>query len=97
MPHTTVKLNRALTRLPPSELIPIRADYPELPLAPGGAAVTLSSLPGLDPTSSKRTHLRENSAQTNNLRAAPQASNPEVRVSALFHSHLGLQERALPE
>lgn len=68
MPHTTVKLNSALTRLPLSELIPIRADYSELPLAPGGAAATLSSLPGLDPTSStqKETHSPETSAQANN-------------------------------
>lgn len=65
MLHTTAKLNCALTRLPLSELIPIHADYLELPLAPGGAAVTLSSLPGLDPTSitQKETHSPENSAQ----------------------------------
>lgn len=92
MLHTTVKLNCALTTLPLSELIPIRADYPELPLAAGGAAVTLSSSPGLDPTSSmqKETRSPENSAQTNNLQAAPQASNLKVRASVLFSSHLGL-------
>lgn len=69
MLHTTVKLNHALTMLPLSELIPICADYPELPLAPRGAAVTLGSLPGLDPTSStrKETCSPENSAQTNNF------------------------------
>lgn len=52
MLHTTVKLNCALTKLPLSELISVCADYPELPLAPGGAEVTLSSTAGLGPTCS---------------------------------------------
>lgn len=58
MLHTTVKLNCTLTRLPQSELISVCADYPELPLAPGGAEVTLCSTARLGPTSSmqRETH-----------------------------------------
>lgn len=88
MLHTTVKLNCVLTRLPLSELISVRDDYPELPLAPGGAEVTLCSTAGLGPTSSlqRETH----SPQTNYLGGALKAPNPEIHVSDVFSSHLGL-------
>lgn len=77
--HTTVKLNWALTGLPPSELISVRADYPELPLAAGGAAVAPSSSTGLNPL---RNGLKEiHSAQTSSIWAAPQAPDPEVHIS----------------
>lgn len=88
MLHTTVKLNCALTRLTLSELISVCADYPELPLAPGGAEVTDCSTAGLGPTSSMQRETR--SPQTNNFGAALRAPNPEVHVSNVFSSYSGL-------
>lgn len=88
-----MKLNCALTRLPLSELIPIHADYPKLPLASGGAAVTLNSFQGLilqGAHSRKHAYLRTQLRQ----KTAPKAASPEVCFSVLLRAHLGLQERS---